>query len=256
LDNRSAAEAGFPIAARLPFNNAAKPVSTPVLIPIPPPVADGSQAAAELGSSGSDPGTTQEGGERSEGAVPSATEDGSIATTPATSVIESTAAQREAETATAREQQTTAVASIGAVTSTNEAAAEEASGGPSLGEDQPAAAKASETTDAVPAGTPAAKSPDAKTSATKTPAAKTQAAATAARAPVRRAVKAARIRRAPTTVAAQAANQYAQTGYQWTEPAQTNQAARRVVVKRHRVVKKTAPSTQSSLTDGAALGPQ
>src|SRR5215469_15137876 len=93
LDNRSAAEAGFPIAARLPFNNAAKPASTPVLIPTSPPVADGSQTDVELGSSGSGLRTTQEGGERSEGAAPSVAEDGSIATTPATSEIESTEAQ-------------------------------------------------------------------------------------------------------------------------------------------------------------------
>jgi hypothetical protein len=80
--------------------------------------------------------------------------------------------------------------------------------------------------------------------------AKTQ--ATVVRAPVRRAAKAVRIRRAPTTVAAQATYQYAQTqaAYQWTDPnVQASQTARRVVVKRHHAVKKTAPPAQSSLTD-------
>ncbi len=71
--------------------------------------------------------------------------------------------------------------------------------------------------------------------------------------PTRRATKAVRIRRTPTTVAAQPANVWIQPTYQWTDATHTSQTVRRVVVKRHRVAKKAAPAAQSNLT-GATAG--
>ena len=284
LDNRTAPEIGFPIAARLPVNAAAKPMSAPVLIS-PPPAADSSQAGAGLGSglgpSDSAPAATPD---NSEVASLGAAEEGSIATTPTTSVIQNSEAQPAAESATTSEQQTSAVVSNVAVAVANEAAVDKAGNERSVSEDQPPAVKPSETPDAMPAKTQAAetlaampaenpvietaavtpaKTPAAEPPATGTPA-KTQ--ATVVRPPVRRAAKAVRIRRAPTTVAAQATYQYAQgtyqyaqtqAAYQWTDPnVQAGQSARRVVIKRHHAVKKTAPPAQSSLTGATALGPQ
>jgi hypothetical protein len=279
LDNRTAPEIGFPIAARLPVNAEVKPISAPVLIPTPPS-ADNSQASTGLGSgvgpSDSAPVATPD---NSEVASPGAAEGGSIPTTPTTSAIQSSEAQPVAESATTSEQQAGAMASKMVVAVANEAAVDKAGDERSVGEDQPPAAKPSETPDAMPAKTeaaetlavmpaenPATETPavtPAKTPATKAPA-KIQ--ATVARAPVRRAAQAVRIRRAPTTAAAQATGQYAQAtyqyaqtlaAYQWIDPnVQASQTARRVVVKRHHAVKKTAPPAQSSFTGATALGPQ
>jgi hypothetical protein len=71
--------------------------------------------------------------------------------------------------------------------------------------------------------------------------------------PARRVTKAARIRRTPSTVAAQPAVVWTQPTYQWTDATQTSQTVRRVVVKRHRAAKKTAPAAHSNLT-GATAG--
>jgi hypothetical protein len=187
-------------------------------------------------------------------------------------VIQNSETQPEAESATTSEQQVRAVVSNVAVAVANEAAVDKAGDERSVAEDQPPAAKPSEAPDAIPAKAQAAETlaaMPAENPTTETPAvtpakiqtaetpAKTQ--ATVVRAPVRRAAKAVRVRRAPSTVAAQATYQYAQTqaGYQWTDPnVQASQTARRVVVKRHHAVKKTAPPAQSSLTGATARAPQ
>src|SRR5262249_40817376 len=149
LDNRTAPEIGFPIAARLSVNAAAKPISAPVLIP-PPPAANSSQAGTGLGSGlvsrlGSRLGppnpTRAAAPNNSEAASLGAPEDGSIATTPATSVIQNSETQPEAESATTSERQVRAVVSNVAVAVANEAAVDKTGDERSVGEDQPPAAK-------------------------------------------------------------------------------------------------------------------
>src|SRR5262249_56253837 len=94
--------------------------------------------------------------DKREGGRLGAGEEGSIATTPTTSVIQNSEAQPAAESATTSEQQTSAVVSNVAVAVANEAAVDKAGDERSVSEDQPPAVKPSETPDAMPAKTPAA----------------------------------------------------------------------------------------------------
>src|SRR6516164_9802300 len=114
LDNRTAPEIGFPIAARLSVNAAAKPIS----VSSQAGTGLGSRLGEGLGPFNSAPAATPN---NSEAASLGAPEDGSIATTPATSVIQNSETQPEAESATTSEQQVSAVVSNVAVAVANEA---------------------------------------------------------------------------------------------------------------------------------------
>jgi hypothetical protein len=230
FDNRTAApEAAAPIAARLPLDSVGRAISAPVLIP-PPPSVEESQA-------GGGPIAPQQDGDAA------ASADAASATPVNASeraAQDSDPIQGEAEATAASEPKAIDVASNNPVA----AAA-----------DEPAVEKnAHSITDDQQ--TPVTPSTARENKTVKTPIKAARAAA-----PVRRAAKVVR-RRAPATVAAQPANQYAQANYQqsaqttyqayqWTDP--NAQAVRRVVVKRHRVVKKPAPAAQSNLA-GATAG--
>jgi hypothetical protein len=236
FDNRTAApEAAAPIAARLPLDSVGRAISAPVLIP-PPPSVEESQA-------GGGPIAPQQDGDAAASAdAASATPIASATPVNASerAAQDSDPIQGEAEAAAASEPKAIDVASNNPVA----AAA-----------DEPAVEKnAHSITDDQQ--TPVTPSTARENKTVKTPIKAARAAA-----PVRRAAKVVR-RRAPATVAAQPANQYAQANYQqsgqttyqayqWTDP--NAQAVRRVVVKRHRVVKKPAPAAQSNLA-GATAG--
>jgi hypothetical protein len=236
FNNRTAApEAASPIAARLPVDSAGKTISAPVLIP--PPAVEESQAGAGAIAPQPDSDAAGSADAAGEATIASATP----ADTSERAAQGNDPIQSEAEAAAASEPKTVDLASNSAVASAaNEPAAEK---------DVRSAADDPQTPAKPPIGQEAVKTP-----------VKTARAAV----PVRRAAKVIR-RRAPTTVAAQPADQFAQANYQqsaqtayqayqWTDPnAQARQTVRRVVVKRHRAVKKPAPPAQSSLA-GATAG--
>jgi hypothetical protein len=214
-----------PVAARYPLNGAAKPLSAPVLIPP-------SNAAPDSAEAGSVPGEGSANAEHSTGtAAPADQRD-------ETSVAVVTPGEQESDTSpppieSAASTATEAVAESGATDT--------------------AAEKIALANLAAQIEEPPVKETKAPAIDVAKPPAKPTAKAARRAKPARRATKALRIRRTPSTVAAQPANVWTQPTYQWTDATQTLQTVRRVVVKRHRAAKKAAPATQSNLT-GATAG--
>jgi hypothetical protein len=239
FDHRTAApEAVSPIAARLPLDSAGKTISAPVLIP--PPAVEESPAGAGAVAPQPDSDAASSADAAGEAAIASATP----ANTSERAAQGNDPIQSEAEAVAASEPKAVDPASNTAVASAANQPAEE---------NVRSAADDPQTPANPPIGQEAVKTP-VKT--------------THAAVPVRRAAKVIR-RRAPTTVAAQPADQFAQANYQqpaqtyqayqWTDPnAQARQTVRRVVIKRHRAVRKPAPAAQSNLAGATAgvAGPQ
>jgi hypothetical protein len=238
-------DAASPTPARYPLNGAAKPPSAPVLIP-PPNLAPNSAEA------GSVPGPSAAGAPYGTGtAVPTQKDEINVAVVmpdeQSTGAAANNVSGQQAAAVVASGEQEPDKAlppseSIGSAAT--EAAADS-------GATDAAAEKIASASSAAQIEEPAPKEIKARAIDGVKPAAK---AARPARS-TRRATKAVRVRRPPTTVAAQAqpANVWTQPTYQWTDATQTPQTVRRVVVKRHRAAKRAAPAAQSNLT-GATAG--
>ncbi|MGB3743002.1 MAG: hypothetical protein WBD11_00485 [Xanthobacteraceae bacterium] len=241
-----------PVAARYPLDGAAKPLSAPILIPPPSLAPDPAEA-------GSAPGEVSANAEYSTGTAAPADQKDETSVAVVTPDEQSTGAAENIETG----QHAADVAAPGeqeldkapppiesAGSTTTEAAADS-------GATDPAAEKIALANSAPQVEEPAVKETKAPAIDVAKPLAKPPAKplAKAARPakPARRAINAARIRRTPTTVAAQPAVVWTQPTYQWTDATQRTQTVRRVVVKRHRAAKKAAPAAQSNLT-GATAG--
>ena len=236
FDNRMAGpEAAAPIAARLPLDSVGRAISAPVLIPAPPAIEE-SQAGASAIAPQSDTDAAGSADAAGEAAIASATPAGTSERT----AQDNDPIQDEAEAAAASEPKAVDPASNSAIAS----AAYE----PAVEENVRSAADDPQTT------VKPSKARENETVTTPVKGARTAV-------PVRRAARVVR-RRAPATVTAQPADQYAQANYQqsaqtayqayqWTDP--NAQAVRRVVIKRHRAVKKPVPAAQSNLA-GATAG--
>ena len=233
-----------PVAARYPLNGAAKPLSAPVLIPPPNPAPDPAEA-------GSAPGEDAANAQYSTGTAAPADQKDETSVAVVTPGEQSTGTAENIETG----QHAADVAAPGeqeldkapppiesAGSTTTEAAAD-------TGATDPAAEKIALANSTAQIEEPAVRQTKARASAVAKPPPK----AARSSKPTRRAIKAARIRRTPTTVATQPANVWTQPTYQWTDATHTSQTGRRVVVKRHRAAKKAAPAAQSNLT-GATAG--
>jgi hypothetical protein len=231
-----------PMAARYPLNGGAKPLSAPVLIPPPGPALDPGEGAANAVDSA---GTAAPTDQKDETSVAVATLGGQSAG--AAENIEM--AQHATDIAASGEREPgktppPTAAGSGAIEVSIDSGATDA-----------AAEKTALANSAAASEEPVAKQTKARESDVVKPPAKAARPAI----PIRGASKVVRIRRRPTTVAAQPANAWTQPTYQWTDTnIQAPQTVRRVVVKRHRAAKKTAPAAQPKVTGAtaAALGAQ
>ncbi len=237
-----------PVAARYPLNGAAKPLSAPVLIPPP-------NAAPDPAEAGSAPGEGSANAEYSTGTAAPADQRDETSVAVVTPGEQSTGAAENIETgqhaadvvAPGEQEPDTSPPPIESAASTaTEAVADS-------GATDTAAEKIALANLAAQIEEPPVKETKAPAIDVAKPPAKPTAKAARPAKPARRATKALRIRRTPSTVAAQPANVWTQPTYQWTDATQTSQTVRRVVVKRHRAAKKAAPATQSNLT-GATAG--
>jgi hypothetical protein len=237
-----------PVAARYPLNGAAKPLSAPVLIPPP-------NAAPDSAEAGSAPGEGSANAEYSTGTAAPADQRDETSVAVVTPGEQSTSAAENIETGQhaadvvapgEQESDTSAPPIESAASTATEAVADS-------GATDTAAEKIAPANLAAQIEEPPVKETKAPAIDVAKPPAKPTAKAARPAKPARRATKALRIRRTPSTVAAQPANVWIQPTYQWTDATQTSQTVRRVVVKRHRAAKKAAPATQSNLT-GATAG--
>ena len=237
-----------PVAARYPLNGAAKPLSAPVLIPPP-------NAAPDPAEAGSAPGEGSANAEYSTGTAAPADQRDETSVAVVTPDEQSTGAAENIETgqhaadvaAPGEQEPDTSPPPIESAGSTaTEAVADS-------GATDTAAEKIALANSPAQIEEPAVKETKAPAIDVAKPPAKPR-----PKRRVRRNQHAARsrrlrIRRTPTTVAAQPAVVWTQPTYQWTDATQTSQTVRRVVVKRHRAAKKAAPAAQSNLT-GATAG--
>jgi hypothetical protein len=226
-----------PVAARYPLSDAAKPLSAPVLI-LPP------NAAPDPAEAGSAPGEGSANEYSTSPAAPADQKDETNVAVAASAAENIETDQHVADVVAPGEQEPDK--SPPPIESAASAATEAPA---DSGATDTAAEKIALANLPAQIEEPAVKETKAPAIAVAKPVAK---AAHPAK-PARRATKAVRIRRTPTTVAAQPAVVWTQPTYQWTDATQTSQTLRRVVVKRHRVAKKTAPAAQSNLT-GATAG--
>ena len=233
-----------PVAARYPLSGAAKPLSAPVLVPPPNSAPDSAEA-------GSAPGEGAANAEYSAGTAAPADQRDETSVAVITPGEQSTGAAENIETG----QHAADVVAPGEQEPDKSPPPTESAG--STATDAVADSGATDTAaekNALVNSPAQIEEPAVKE--TKAPAidvAKPLAKAAHPAKPARRVTKAARIRRTPSTVAAQPAVVWTQPTYQWTDATQTSQTVRRVVVKRHRAAKKTAPAAHSNLT-GATAG--
>jgi hypothetical protein len=229
-----------PMAARYPLNGAAKPLSAPVLIPPPNPVSDPAGSALGEGAANAQDGA---------GTAAPADQKDETSVAVATPGEQSAGAAENIEMA----QHATDVAASGAQ-EPGKAPPPTAAGSGAIestvdsGTTDAAVEKTALANSAAQIEEPAVKETKARASDVAKPPTKA-----AHPAIPRRPAKAVRVRRRPTTVAAQPANVWTQPTYQWTDATQASQTVRRVVVKRHRAAKQAAPAAQSNLT-GATAG--
>jgi len=237
-----------PVAARYPLGDAAKPLSAPVLI-LPP------NAAPDPAEAGLAPGEVSANAEYSTSTAAPADQKDEINVAIVTPGEQSAGAaeniatgQHAADVVAPGEQEPdkSPPPIESAASTATEAAADS-------GATDTAAEKIALANPPAQIEEPAVKETKAPAIDVAKPLAKLSAQAAHPAKPARRATKAARIRRTPSTVAAQPAVVWTQPTYQWTDATQTSQAVRRVVVKRHRAAKKVAPAAQSNLT-GATAG--
>ena len=236
----SPADARLPFDARLPVNGETKPVSAPVIVAPPSASSDRAEASAAPGAAKSDQetGVAAENDRANLASAPAEDQKNEVSLT-APLPTEPSAGKSEGVEIAQRPQNTAALSEPEANSEPNDATASAVTEATASAVSDVAAAQSE------PAH-PAAenqKSTDKSTKARK--AAKVQVRTVRATAPARHTAKTVRVRR--TTVAAQPANQFPLATYQWpdtqvTQPAQPTQPARLVVVKRHRVVKRTPPA--------------
>jgi len=247
----SEADARLPFDARLPANGEAKPVSAPMIVAPPSASADRAEADSAVGAAAGDQeiGVATESDRVNIDSGPPADQKNE-ASLAAPLPTEPSAGKTESVEVAQSPQEAAALSVPEANSEPNNATASAETEATALAVSDVGAAQSEP---AHPAAGENQKSTDKPTKARK--AAKMQARTVRATAPVRHTVKTVRVRQTPTTVAAQPANQFALATYQWpdtqvtqaaqpAQQAQPAQTARRVIVRRYRIVKRTAPTAQ------------